>query len=222
MGELQELVTQHDIDVLCIQECDSNLIPGAIGELDLAASTLTNRLGLALYYRSERLRAVHTSVYALRKSIHDRVMVPAHERLLAARLIDEATNQEMVIGSFHAAPLTASNRLRRQQIKAAHEYLHSLTSGVPTLMVGDYNYPWFQRKLRDRLEQQGVTVTLAEGATYQRSWYFSGNFDFATSVGVEVDSVTTLPQAGSDHRPILLSVRPETQKLAGQAQLALV
>lgn len=209
MGELNDLVAHHDVDVLCLQECDSNVIPEAIGDLQLAASTLTNRLGLALYYRTNRLAAVKTGVYALRKSLHDRVLVPAHERLLAARLVDRQDLSEIVIGSFHAAPLTASNRLRREQIDAAHECLHSLTSGVPTLLVGDYNYPWFQRHLRERLEKRGIDVTLAEGATYQRGRYFSGNFDFATSVGVDIEKVVTLPKAGSDHRPILLSVRPE-------------
>lgn len=211
MGEMGSLISRNELDVLCVQECDSNKIPDTVGGLRLAGATSENRLGLALYYKPERLRADHTNMYALRKSIHDRVLVPANERLLATRFTDAANDTDVVIGSFHAAPLSASNRLRRKQISAAHECVKSLSSGIPTLLVGDYNYPWFQRRLDNYLQGYGVTVDRPEAATYHRGRYFTGSFDFVTSVGVQIDSVVTLPKQTSDHSPIVVSARPQTR-----------
>ena len=41
------------------------------------------------------------------------------------------------------------------------------------------------------------------GSTASMRWY-----DFATSVGFEIDRVRTLPQGLSDHLPILVTARP--------------
>src|SRR5690606_36305685 len=50
--ELEELVAQHEPDLLCLQECDVTALPEAIGGLALADATQGNRLGLAIYYRA--------------------------------------------------------------------------------------------------------------------------------------------------------------------------
>ncbi|ARC57699.1 hypothetical protein AS850_11515 [Frondihabitans sp. 762G35] len=203
IGELTALVTAHEMDVLCLQECDSTDIPDSIEGLTLAASTKTNRLGLALYYREDRFELLGTSLFALMKSMHDRVMAPAHERLLAARLRDRRTGQELIVADFHAAPLTATNALRRKQIGLAHEKLRELAGGVPTVMVGDFNYPWFRKGLQKHLLKTGYQLSITEEPTYARSG-FSGHFDFATTMGMRIASVLSLPQGKSDHRPILL------------------
>lgn len=203
IGELDDLVEAHAMDVLCLQECDSADIPDQIKGLTLAASTKTNRLGLALYYSEERFELLGTSLFSLMKSMHDRVMAPAHERLLAARLRDRTTGQELIVADFHAAPLTASNGLRRKQIGLAHEKLHELAGGVPTVMVGDFNYPWFRQGLRKHLLKTGYELSITEEPTYARSG-FRGHFDFATTMGMQIASVLSLPQGKSDHRPILL------------------
>ncbi|RKR72958.1 endonuclease/exonuclease/phosphatase family protein [Frondihabitans australicus] len=203
IGELSDLVDTHAMDVLCLQECDSTDIPDEILGLRLAASTKTNRLGLALYYRTDRFELLGTSLYALMKSMHDRVMQPAHERLLAARLRDLATGHELIVADFHAAPLTATNSLRRKQIGLAHQKLSELANGVPTVMVGDFNYPWFRQGLRRHLLKSGYELSITEEPTYSRTG-FSGHFDFATTMGMSIGSVLSLPQGKSDHRPILL------------------
>ncbi len=203
IGELTDLVDTHAMDVLCLQECDSTDIPDEVLGLTLAASTKANRLGLALYYRSERFELLGTSLFALMKSMHDRVMKPANERLLAARLRDRETGHELIVADFHAAPLTATNSLRRKQIGLAHEKLSELAGGVPTVMVGDFNYPWFRKGLRRHLLKSGYELSITEEPTYKRPG-FSGHFDFATTMGMTIGSVLSLPQGKSDHRPILL------------------
>ena len=48
------------IDALCLQECDSADLPKTLGPLHLADFTKGNRLGLAMYYRTERFTALET------------------------------------------------------------------------------------------------------------------------------------------------------------------
>lgn len=211
--ELEELVGKSELDVLCLQECDTLDLPAEVADLHLADSTKRNRLGLALYYRKSRFTAVQTSTFALKKSLHDRVLSPAHERLLGSRLIDTAEgDREIVVASFHAAPLTASNSLRRNQIKAAHTELRGLGDGLPALMVGDYNYPLFKDNLSERVGQSGYDLTLSDTRTYTRYKFFKGHFDFATSMGLRIEKVETLPRGASDHMPILVTADYEEPK----------
>ncbi|MEO7123709.1 MAG: endonuclease/exonuclease/phosphatase family protein [Lacisediminihabitans sp.] len=209
-SELLAITERFEPDVLCLQEADTSSLPAKLGSLSLADSTLRNRLGLALYYREDRFTAVATQSFELKKSLHDRVLRPAHERLIGTRMRDLVANRELVIASFHAAPLTALNSLRRQQISAAHEQLRALGPGLPTLMVGDYNYPIFQNRLNERMLHSGYNLTVSDSRTYTRYKFFRGYFDLATSTGLDVDSVKTLPRGTSDHLPILVTASYST------------
>jgi endonuclease/exonuclease/phosphatase (EEP) superfamily protein YafD len=205
VGELLALIERHDLDLLCLQEVDSAALPDELGLMHLVDRTYANRLGLAIYHRRDRYTAVRTEAFALKKSLHDRIAKPAHERLLATRLIDRKTDHELVVASFHASPLTALNSLRRTQIAAAHERLAELGPGLPHLMVGDYNYPLFRRGLSRIVGKTGHDLTFSDGRTYTRYKFLRGHFDFATSVGMVISSVETLPKGGSDHLPILVT-----------------
>ncbi len=204
-SELLAITERFDPDVLCLQEADTSILPVSLGPLRLADSTLRNRLGLALYYREKRFATVDTRTFELKKSLHDRVLKPAHERLIGMRVRDLDQNRELVVASFHAAPLTASNSLRRHQISAAHAQLRVLGPGLPTLMVGDYNYPVFQSRLNERMLDSGYNLTVSDSRTYTRYKFFRGYFDLATSTGLDIGSVTTLPRGTSDHMPIMVT-----------------
>lgn len=203
--ELQELVAQHGADVLCLQECDTTDLPSEISGLRLAEATQRNRLGLALYYRENQFRAVEVRALALKKSLHDYVLKPAEERMLGVRLHDIDHGRDIIVASFHAAPLTALNSLRRHQIRTALKALQELGEGLPTLMVGDYNYPVFKESLGQKVRAQGYELTLSDSRTYTRYRFFRGHYDFATSAGFDIEHIRTLPQKSSDHLPILIS-----------------
>lgn len=202
--ELFRLVSVHDPDVLCLQECDGTMLPEHLGDLKLADATKANRLGLALYYRASAYELTATKIYALRKALHDRFFAPAHERLLAAKLTHIDSGEAIAVASFHASPLSASNYLRRKQINAAHEHLREFAPNRPVIMVGDFNYPWFSESLGKTLQRSGFTLTHADEPTYFGYKYVSGHFDFATSTEVQIDRIQSLPQGASDHRPILV------------------
>lgn len=203
--ELEALADAHDPDVLCLQECDVEGLPERVGDLVLADATQGNRLGLAVYYGANTFEMLEVRTFGLKRSLHDRVLKPAHERVLGVRLRDIDDGHQFVVASFHAAPLTALNSLRRNQIRAALTELQSMGDGLPVLMVGDYNYPVFKENLSQTVREHGYTLTLSDDRTYTRYRVFKGHYDFATSVGFEIDAITTLPQASSDHRPILVT-----------------
>lgn len=205
IGELLELTQRFSVDMLCLQECDTTTLPDTVGGLRLADSTKRNRLGLAIYYRSDRFTAEETRAFALKKSLHDHLMAPAHERLIGTRMVDTSNGQSLVVASFHAAPLTASNSLRRKQINSAHTELGSIGAGLPMVMVGDFNYPFFRKNLTSRVRDTGYEVTASDTSTYARYKFFNGHFDFATSYNLNIGGVRTLPAGGSDHMPILVS-----------------
>lgn len=207
-GELEELVESTGVDVLCLQEAVTGDLPAAISGLQLAEATARNRLGLAVYYRRNTYEALEVRSLALKKSLHDMVLKPAEERMLAVRLRDIDRGREVIVASFHAAPLTALNSLRRKQIEAALGELSTLGDKLPILMVGDYNYPVFKENLGQKVREAGYELTLSDARTYTRYKFFKGHYDFATSVGFDIDAITTLPQGRSDHLPILVTAAP--------------
>lgn len=207
--ELEALVDAHEPDILCLQECDVGALPDEISGLALADATHGNRLGLAVYYRMNTFRLHSIRTFGLKKSMHDRMLKPAHERVLGVRLHDIDDGRELIIASFHAAPLTALNSLRRNQIRAALTELESMGASLPVLMVGDYNYPVFKENLGQTVRDHGYTLTLSDDRTYTRYRVFKGHYDFATSDGFTIDSIQTLPQRSSDHRPILITAAVE-------------
>lgn len=74
-------------------------------------------------------------------------------------------------------------------------------------MAGDYNYPLFRQSLSRSLSAAGYELNFSDVGTYERS-LIRGHFDFVTSRGYAVSSVSTLPKGGSDHRPILIGAEP--------------
>ena len=114
-------------------------------------------------------------------------------------------DRELVVASFHAAPLTALNSLRRNQIKAAHVELARIGADLPMLMVGDYNYPWFTDNLGHTVRESGYDLSLSDRTTYTAYKFFKGHFDFVTSTGLTIEKVETLPAGASDHMPILVT-----------------
>lgn len=205
VGELAALATTPDLDALCLQEVSASELPAEIGDLHLADTTKRNRLGLAVYYRRDRFEQMSSGSFELKKSLHDLVFSPTPERLVGTVLRDRETDHTLVLASFHAAPLTALNSLRRTQIKAAHELLQQLGSGAPILMVGDYNYPLFKDGLSQRVKKTGYDLSLSDRRTYTAYKFFRGHFDFVTSQGLTVEGVETLARGSSDHIPILVT-----------------
>ncbi len=210
-SELVGLVAgDPDLDALCLQEVYRTGVPERIGHLRLAHHTGRNLLGLAVYVNAERYDILATEAFELKRSLHDVVFERTPERLVGVHLRNRETGAELVLASFHAAPLSALNSLRRKQISTAHELLTELGDGAPVLMVGDYNYPLFHNRLGERLGRSGYDLVLSDKRTYSAFKLVRGHFDFVTSRDVEILAVETLRRGSSDHFPILVTAQAQT------------
>lgn len=206
--ELLDLVRAHVPDVVTVQEAYVDELPPRLGNLQLVVATTANSLGLGLYADTTRFDVIGKGSYRLSPSRHDWMKGTVSERVTAARLTDRRTGLDLVTGSVHAAPLTDSNRLRRRQIAEAHEAVGRLGQKIPVLLAGDYNYPFFARGLVRNLDRLGLGIARSATGTYRKRGFVRGVFDLATLEGLTVDTVDTLPQGASDHRPILVTVHP--------------
>lgn len=202
--ELAGLAERYEADIVCIQECFAEQLPARIGGLTLANKTASGKFNLAIYYRKERLEAIDASSYILKNSVLERLYMPQMERLLVTELFDKQSNQKLSIGSFHATHHIASNRLRREQITSAHAKLSELSKDTPAIMVGDYNYLMFKKRLRVCIEETGYQMSLSDHPTYFLNKYLRAHFDLATSINTKIERVRTLPRGLSDHAPILI------------------
>lgn len=203
-SELSGLVSRYETDVLCIQECYSEQLPNTINDLVLAEKTRFNRLGLAIYYKPGRFGLRQTNSYPLKKSVYDKLFAPAEERLLVTKLYDDHTKQDILVGSFHATHIIATNSVRRHQIDTAHRTLKELSANSPAIMVGDYNYPLFKKGLKVFIERNGYNLTLSDKPTYYLTKMIRTHLDLATSINTQIERVMTLPKGISDHAPILV------------------
>ncbi len=200
--DLAHLAEEYSVDIFCLQEADSSELPEKIGNLKIAGSTDKNRLDLVIYYNPTKFRLVGTKAFVLERSAHDLIMSPSNQRLLAAKLISKDSDKPLVIASFHGAPLTDINRKRKRQIREAHTVLREFGGDDPTIMTGDYNYPFFKKNLEKVIGLQGYEMALSDKFTYARA--LPGRYDFVTYSDAIVTDVLTLPKGLSDHRPILI------------------
>lgn len=206
--ELESLVEQYDADILCLQECRASKLPDTIGDLVLGDATPNYRLNIAIYYRKGRFSCTDSSSHVLKEAILERIFMPRMERLLVTKVYDRKTRQEITIGAFHATSHVASNYLRRHQVRTAHSLLTELSNGSPAIMVGDYNYILFKKKLKMCLKDSGYQMSLSDRPTYYFNKYLRVRLDMAAAdLQTEIQHVLALPKSKlSDHAPILVQI----------------
>lgn len=206
VAELEALVDSHAPAVLCLQEVNVETMPQRIDNLELAIGTQKNRLGLAVYVDTDRYSVEDSASFRLKDAHYDRIAAPAHERLLGVRVKNRETEEKFSVGSFHASPLTALNAVRRTQIREGLEKLNELGEDSPLIMLGDFNYPIFRKRLEREVEATGYRLLTSDGQTYRNYKVVRGFFDFAVTKGFGDVSLRTLTQGNSDHLPILAKV----------------
>jgi exodeoxyribonuclease-3 len=200
-GELCPLITQNRPDVLCLQEAATQTLPETLQGMRLAVSTQGSRLGVALYVRDERFHVKAASIFRLPRSLHDRLVASADDRLVGARLRDRDTGKAIVVGSMHATPLTDPNIMRRWQVDSAHLQLHAFAPGLPMLVAGDYNYPFFTGQLHRHLRRRGFSLGRSGTSTYRKRGIMRGSSDLASSHNIDLLDVVTGPQGASAPSP---------------------
>lgn len=207
--EAFELAHENDVDVICLQECYPSQLERTVGDFTLASKTSGGFLGLAIYYRTGRFELRDSSNHRLKASFYERYYKQEWERLLVAKLYDSRYKKIVVIASFHATHLIASNRLRRDQMTEAFAYLkqlHLRTEQLPVIMTGDYNYPWFHKKLGAFVMAHGYSLHVTDKHTLKNS-FFRGKFDLASARNISSLELEVLSPGKSDHMAVYIKAK---------------
>lgn len=200
--ELVGLAKTYNADILCLQECYVDDLADNIANLKLAAKTTTGKLGLAVYCNHARFKVRSSTSIPICLSVYEKLYPEERERLLIVELFDNINQQSLFVASFHATHLVASNHLRRQQLAAALKALNTLHKGSPVVLAGDFNYPFFQAKLKRTAREFNYNLLTPSDPTFNGR-RFSGRFDMAATTHANTH-IQTLPFGISDHAPILV------------------
>ena len=206
--EAFKLARANKAEVICLQECYTNVLEKEIDGYVLAGKT-RGPLGLAVYYRPRRLTLRYAKSSILTPSIYERISTEGGERLLVAKFDDLKTQKPVFIASFHATHLVASNFHRRKQLKEAFAFLEQHNPAArqaPVVIAGDYNYPWFHGRLRNLVEAHDYTLHVSKEPTLKNS-VLEGRFDLISARHVKNIDLKVLDRGISDHMAICATVR---------------
>lgn len=201
-----ELAEQEGLDILCLQECKENQLAEELGGLTLAGSARLGQVALAMYYNPAKLRLMDISSHRLPPVMYERGSTKERTRLQIARYSLVSSGQQLTIGNLHLANLTASNRGRRQQLRQALRATNSERADAPALVLGDMNYPFFERGIHEVAVQESFTEVGKEttGRTHT-SRLTRGRFDRVLATeGIEPVSHEILPISVSDHAAVIV------------------
>jgi endonuclease/exonuclease/phosphatase family metal-dependent hydrolase len=206
--EAFEIAHKYHLDIVCLQECYRELLPAKEGDFSLASKTMHGFLGLAIYYRTMRFDVVSSARSTIHPSLYERISSQENERIVAVKLYDKLQKKELFIASFHAIHLVASNRLRRIQVREAILFVNKHNPPlreIATIVVGDYNYPWFQNRLKKAVAAHDYTLFVSKKPTLKNGW-FSGKFDLVSARHVSKIDMLVLPRGKSDHMPVRINL----------------
>lgn len=206
--EAFKLAKENKADVICLQECYTDLLEKEVEGYVLAGKT-RGPLGLAIYYRPSRLMLRHAKSSLLTASFYERISGEEGERLLVAKFDDTRTQKPIFVASFHATHLVASNHHRRKQLKETFAFLEQHNPPAhraPVIIAGDYNYPWFHGRLKNLVEAHNYTLHVSEEPTLKNS-VLAGKFDLISARHVEHIDLKVLDRGISDHMAICATVR---------------
>lgn len=201
-SELLSLTKKHSIDILCLQECFADDISDNLAGLSLAAKTTTGKLGLAIYCDSSRFKLKSSVSIPIQLSTYEKIRTHDRERLLIVELFDNSSQQSLFVASFHATHLVATNNLRRKQLSLALATLNTLHSESPVVLTGDFNYPFFHRKLKETAQKFKYHLIMTDEPTFHGR-KFSGRFDMVATTHLNT-YIQALPFGLSDHTPVLI------------------
>lgn len=204
IGDLEILVKSHLPDILCLQECDDKTLPAKILSLSLVQSTNnSNGEGMAIYANLNLLKVTDTSTHTFPKSLMI-LLSPYRERLIVSKFKIKASGKNLVLANLHATHPVVTNSRRRREIKHSIEHARAFAVDQPFVLIGDFNYPFFNKALAKWANKHGVEMHESDTTTF-RNRYMTGYFDKAMSYKLHNPQVITLPFMSSDHAAIHLS-----------------
>lgn len=207
-SDLPDLVEQNSVDILCLQECDIKQVTDDVGKLSLATTARVGTMGLAIYCNLRKFKILSSEQVPLPSVWYEHINIQPRFRLQTIRLKDRKAKTEFVLANLHLANLLAGNYARRRQAKKLFEYINKNHSSKPAIVVGDFNYPLFAKKLVNIASSNNFQQLGTKNKQHTHNNPFvRGKFDrIFVSNEIKEKSFDVLPFAKSDHTPVVIEL----------------
>ena len=201
---------EQNVDIMCLQECKIDKLPKRLGGLSLAgavigAALLNSDTGLAVYINPTIWAVEDKRTYSLPSMLYEKLLQKKDRPRLQLFRFSHMENQknQLILGNTHIACLLAGNRGRRIQAVRAAKFTLEFAADTPSILTGDFNYPFAETRMVQAVEQTGLSYVKGATTTPTYNRWPKRTFDRMFTRGLKTDSFAVLPFGNSDHAPIV-------------------
>lgn len=221
-NELVSLVKQHKPDIICIQEFEAK--DESIMLLEELGYTLADYshsffkyfkfYGVANFYKATELEHKAGEAINLARSFYESILFVlrlgrCRRSVIHSYFATRTSKKTLSIYNVHLTPFLfyGTNRVREKQIEATMEHVEE-NSKAPTVVIGDFNYPYRRKNLETLFERYDFRE-----ATNNLLFTFESVYFWLLRIKLKTDyilykntkhiSTQRINKSQSDHFPIL-------------------
>ncbi len=217
---LSEIITKYQPDIICLQEIETaeeNLNrfikygSYALADYSNCFVKYQRIYGVATYYKKDLLKFKEAQILDLPRSFLENFLVLLRgfnnpRTVLKTKFIIKTNDKKVSVYNTHLS-LHASNSARGKQISETLADL-DLTSETPTIITGDFNFPYGRKKLQkliDRYSLKEATNQIWHTFEQKIFPFFTLKLknDYIFYRYLKNTKTLRIPLRGSDHYPIL-------------------
>lgn len=204
-SELEQINTELEPDVMCLQECRPQKLLDTVGNMDLLGTAQIGMVCTAMYFNPKTVTPVgEPQKFRLPKAAYEYTGLRPAYRLHAQTFEAVSDAARFTVGNVHLSHLLARNFERRRQMRRLLSCVIEHASDAYAIITGDFNYPRPDADLRNVAAEYGFDEC-GIGVDYRTHTtnLLPGKFDrvFISSDVVE-NHIEALDFGASDHAAV--------------------